>query len=320
MTKIITVENLNKSFKLRQNKNILTGLWRPDYRLVAAAQDVSFSVSAGESVALLGPNGAGKTTTIKSLTGLIYPSSGQVRVLGFDPVKRDPRFLSQIGLVMGNKSGLNWDLSANQSFYLLREIYGLEKAACAKRVAELAEMLSVSHVLDVPVRRLSLGERMKLELIASILHNPKVLFLDEPTIGLDIVSKKRVRQFLREIQKRLKITIILTSHDMTDVEMVCDRVIVINKGQKVYDGLLDQLWADYNQDRIVSFYLGNGLPTKLAWPQAELLSSSNDYLSYRVKKGVMSDLISFVIKQTTVLDIEIMDTPLEDIIEKLFRQ
>ncbi len=233
---------------------------------------------------------------------------------------QDPRFLSQIGLVMGNKSGLNWDLSANQSFYLLREIYGLEKEACAKRVVELAEMLSVSHVLDVPVRRLSLGERMKLELIASILHNPKVLFLDEPTIGLDIVSKKRVRQFLREIQNRLKITIILTSHDMTDVETVCDRVIVINKGQKVYDGLLDQLWADYNQDRIVSFYLGNGLPTKLVWPQAELLSSSNDYLSYRVKKGMMSDLISFVIKQTTVLDIEIMDTPLEDIIEKLFKQ
>jgi ABC-2 type transport system ATP-binding protein len=320
MKNIIAVKNLCKDFKIRQNKNILTGLWRPNYRLVSAVKGVSFSVCPGESVALLGPNGAGKTTTIKSLTGLIYPSSGEVSVLGFNPSDRRPQFLSNIGLLMGNKTGMNWDLTANQSFYLLREIYGLEREACLKRIAELAQMLAVGHVLDVPIRKLSLGERMKLELIGSILHDPKVLFLDEPTIGLDIVSKKKVRDFLRQIQKKYRTTIILTSHDMVDVETVCDRVIVISKGEKVYDGLLDELWSEYSQDKIVDFYfesISSPVPTI---SMANLVYSDDSRLSYRVKKEHLPDLIATVAKQGTVLDIDISETPLEDIIEALFNK
>lgn len=320
MKNIIVVKNLGKDFKIRQNKNILTGLWNPDYRSASAVKEVSFTVHSGESLALLGPNGAGKTTTIKALTGLIYPTRGEISVLGFTPFDRQPEYLRQIGLLMGNKAGLNWDLTARQSFYLSREIYGLEKGACDKRVAELAELLAVAHVLDVPVRKLSLGERMKLELISAILHNPQILFLDEPTIGLDIVSKKKIRHFLREIQERYKVTIILTSHDMTDVEKVCDRVIVINKGEKIYDGTVEKLVNDHNEDKVVKFYFELTPENLEKVPHSEILEISEDSATFKVKTEHMPKLISHITSHYPVLDIDILATPLEDIIEDLFKK
>lgn len=320
MKNIITVKNLGKDFKIRQNKNIVTGLWRPDYRLVSAVRDVSFEVKSGESLALLGPNGAGKTTTIKVLTGLIYPTRGGVDVLGFFPFDRNPKFLRQIGLLMGNKTGLNWDLTANQSFYLLREIYNLDPNKCDGRVKELAELMSVTHVLDVPVRKLSLGERMKLELIGAIIHNPQILFLDEPTIGLDIMAKKKIRHFLREIQDRYKVTIILTSHDMADVEKVCDRVIVINKGEKMYDGTVENLVNEHNEDKLVKFYFEVPPAELPKIIHGELVSAGEDDATYKVKTIHMSKLISAVTSHASVLDIDIFTTPLEDIIEDLFKK
>ncbi len=320
MKNIISVSNLGKDFKIRQNKNIITGLWRPDFRIVSAVADISFSVNGGESLAILGPNGAGKTTTIKALTGLIYPTRGEVGVLGFLPFDRKPEFLQQIGLLMGNKAGLNWDLTANQSFYLLREIYRLEPAGCKARINELAELMSVKHVLDVPVRKLSLGERMKLELIGAIIHSPRILFLDEPTIGLDIVAKKKIRHFLREIQTRYKVTIILTSHDMADVEKVCDRVIVINKGNKIYDGLVEQLVDDHNEEKMVKFYFETTPSVLPEILQAELISTSDDGVVFKVKTNQMPQLISQITSTLPVLDIDIYATPLEDIIEGLFKK
>lgn len=320
MKNIIIVKNLGKDFKVRQNKNILTGLWRPDYRSVSAVKEVSFNVHGGESLALLGPNGAGKTTTIKALTGLIYPTRGEVNVLGFTPFNRQPEFLRQIGLLMGNKAGLNWDLTARQSFYLLREIYGLPQKACDERVNELAKLMSVAHVLDVPVRKLSLGERMKLELIGAIIHDPKILFLDEPTIGLDIVSKKKIRHFLREIQKLYKVTIILTSHDMADVEKVCDRVIVINKGEKIYDGTVEKLVDDHNEDKIVKFYFEVTPENLEKIPHSEIIETTEDNATFKVKTLHMPKLISHVTSLYPVLDIDILATPLEDIIEDLFKK
>lgn len=320
MKNIITVKNLGKDFKIRQNKNIVTGLWRPDYRLVSAVRDVSFEVKSGESLALLGPNGAGKTTTIKVLTGLIYPTRGEVDVLGFFPFDRNPKFLRQIGLLMGNKTGLNWDLTANQSFYLLREIYNLDPNKCDGRVKELAELMSVTHVLDVPVRKLSLGERMKLELIGAIIHNPQILFLDEPTIGLDIMAKKKIRHFLREIQDRYKVTIILTSHDMADVEKVCDRVIVINKGEKMYDGTVENLVNEHNEDKLVKFYFEVPPAELPKIIHGELVSAGEEDATYKVKTIYMSKLISAVTSHASVLDIDIFTTPLEDIIEDLFKK
>jgi ABC-2 type transport system ATP-binding protein len=320
MENIITIKNLGKDFKIRQNKNVFTGLWRPNYRTVAAVKDVSFSVKRGESLALLGPNGAGKTTIIKSLTGLIYPNRGEVNVLGFFPFDRRPEFLSQIGLLMGNKAGLNWDLTAEQSFYLLQEIYNLDPQQCSQKINDLAELMSVKHVLDIPVRKLSLGERMKLELIGAILHSPQILFLDEPTIGLDIVAKKKIRHFLREIQNRYKVTIILTSHDMADVEKVCDRVIVINKGEKIYDDKVEKLVDDNNEDKLVKFYFDN-IPANLPkMPEAELTSTGEDFLVFKVKAEQMPKLISTITSHAPVLDIDILATPLEDIIEGLFKK
>lgn len=320
MKNVITVKNLIKDFKIRQNKNIFSGLWRPDYRAVSAVKNVSFSVNEGESLALLGPNGAGKTTTIKALTGLIYPTSGEVKILGFRPFDRNPDFLKRIGLLMGNKAGLNWDLTAKQSFYLLREIYNLNRDDCEQRVRELSELMSVTHVLDVPVRKLSLGERMKLELIGALLHNPQILFLDEPTIGLDIVAKKKIRHFLREIQTRYKVTIILTSHDMADVEKVCDRVIVINKGEKIYDGRVEDLVDEHNEDKLVKFYF-EVTPKELPrFPHSEIVDRNEDSIVCRVKTQYMPKLISGVTSQLSVLDIDILATPLEDIIEDLFKR
>ena len=209
-------------------------------------------------MAFLGPNGAGKTTTTKMLTGLIYPTSGNIEVLGYTPAERKKDFLMQIGLVMGNKSGLSWDLTAEQSLDFIKKIYCIEEKAFNNTLDKLTELLNVKEHLKKQLRKLSLGERMKIELISAILHKPKVLFLDEPTIGLDITSKKNIRNFLREIQTGSKITLILTSHDMDDVEKVCDRVLVINKGYKVYDDHLEKLVEEYSRKKYIKFFLENG--------------------------------------------------------------
>lgn len=257
MENIITVKNLTKKFKIRQNKHLIKGIWNPDYKYVHAVNNVSFEIKKGEAVAFLGPNGAGKTTTTKMMTGLIYPSEGSVEVLNYIPSDRKKEYLSRIGLVMGNKSGMNWDLTANQSFRLLKQIYKLEEKEFTKWLNTLTELLDVKRLLDSQIRRLSLGERMKMELIGAIIHKPEVLFLDEPTIGLDITAKKNIRRFLKDIQKSSNITLILTSHDMDDIEQVCERVIVINKGEKVYDDALANLTNQYKQSRFVKFVFEN---------------------------------------------------------------
>src|SRR3989344_1288799 len=211
---IIEVNNLKKVFKVKKPSSVLRDIFYPKHKTVVAVDGISFKVSEGESVAVLGPNGAGKTTTMKMLTGLIYPTSGGISVLGHFPFDRKREFLKRIGLVMGNKTALEWDLTSLQNFGLLKRIYEIEEVKYRQKVKDLTEMLSVSELLDTQVRKLSLGERMKMELIGSILHDPEVLFLDEPTIGLDIISKQKVREFLREIQNNSDITILLTSHDM----------------------------------------------------------------------------------------------------------
>ena len=315
---IIEIKNFSKEFKIRTNKHIITGLFDPKYKTVKAVDNVSFFVREGESLAFLGPNGSGKTTTIKALTGLLYPTSGHLKVMGFNPFDRNPRFLSQIGLVMGNKAGLSWDLTANQSFGLLQKIYRIPKHTCDARIAELAKLFNLSHVLDTQLRSVSLGERMKLELLGAILHNPKVLFLDEPTIGLDIISKKNIRIFLREIQKKLKITLILTSHDMDDVEKVCDRVVVINYGKKIYDDKLDSLMESYRKERVVVFYFEDVPKEMENFENTKVEEKKEDYIALRVSADNMPKLISDVTQNHPVLDIDIKLIPLEDIIEDLF--
>jgi ABC-2 type transport system ATP-binding protein len=317
MSNVIEVHNLSKYYRSRTNKNLITGIFDPQYTYAKAVDEISFQVKKGEAVAFLGPNGAGKTTTTKMMTGLIYPSGGEMHVLGFTPFEREKNFLKRIGLVMGNKSGLNWDLTANQSFWLFQNIYEISDRTFKERVTYMTELLRVEKLLDVQVRRLSLGERMKLELIGSLLHNPEILFLDEPTIGLDIISKKNIRLFLKEIQKQYDTTLILTSHDMDDVERVCERVIMINKGKIVYDDSLHHLTHEYNQFRYVRFIFDSHIPKEQLEQRGNILEVNSDSCLVRVHSDKLVDLISYIASNHHLADIHIESVPLEEIIEKI---
>ncbi len=315
----IEAKHLSKTYRSRGNRNMITGIWRPEWKEKQAVQDISFAIESGQSVAFLGPNGAGKTTTTKMMTGLIAPSGGAVQVLGYTPFDRNPEFLRQIGLVMGNKAGLNWDLSAKQSFWLLQNIYAIPQRIFERRVAELAELLEVKDLLTTQVRRLSLGERMKLELIGAILHKPKVLFLDEPTIGLDVIAKKNIRLFLRKIQQEDEITLVLTSHDMDDVEQVCDRVLVINHGQKIYDDRLDSLLSHYKSQRFVRFTFDKVPVVKVLSAFGEVLKSDDETALLEIPAKGMVAAIARISADFEVVDMRVESVPLEEIIEELFR-
>src|SRR5271165_941849 len=242
---MIEVEHLTRIFRTYRK---LPGFWggvrgliNRTYDETAAAKDITFSIAEGEFVGFLGPNGAGKTTTLKMLSGLIFPTSGTARVAGFDPTRRENAYRRIFALVLGQKNQLWWDLPAIESFTLLKAIYGLKEEDYRKTLDELVELLGIRDKLNVMVRELSLGERMKMELIAALIHRPRVLFLDEPTIGLDVVSQRAVRLFLRDYNLRHRVTILLTSHYMADIKELCERVIVIHRGVKIYDGKLDRL-------------------------------------------------------------------------------
>src|SRR5690242_18820176 len=231
---VIEVNGLTKTFRTYKKQpgfaGALRGLFHRQYEQTVAVKNVSFRIEPGELVGFLGPNGAGKTTTLKMLSGLLYPTEGAARVLGYVPWERDDGYRRQFALLLGQKNQLWWDLPARESFELNAQIYGLSRATLTKRVGEMSELLTVNDKLDVSVRELSLGERMKMELIASLLHEPKVLFLDEPTIGLDVISQKTVREFIRAHNARHRTTILLTSHYMADIQELCARVIIIDRG------------------------------------------------------------------------------------------
>ncbi len=239
---IIELASLTKSYRVYQKKEGLLasigGLFWREHRLVEAVRGIDLSIEEGEIIAFLGPNGAGKTTTLKLLSGVINPTSGMARVMGHIPWKRENAYRRRFALVMGQKNQLWWDLPANESFRLHQQIYRIEPDAFGRTRDELVELLDVPHLLGQPVRELSLGERMKMELIGAMLHSPQVLFLDEPTIGLDVVAQHNIQQFLRYYQQMRKITIVLTSHYMKDVAALCKRVVIINEGRIVYDGSL----------------------------------------------------------------------------------
>jgi len=325
MENVISIKKLKKTYKVRKPSGLLKNIFKPKYKEVLAVKGIDIEITKGEAVAFLGPNGAGKTTTIKMMTGLIHPSDGQVSILGCDPFLRQPDFLRRIGLVMGNKMALNWDLTAKQSFKLIKNIYNLKDKFADDRISSLTKLLGVTELLDTQIRNLSLGERMKMELIGSILHNPEILFLDEPTIGLDILTKKRVRIFLKEIQKNEGITLILTSHDIDDIEAVCDRVIVINKGEKFYDDSIGNLVNKYHQNRYLRFVLEKALTkeqmseiNKLATMEEDDSNDENSYL-FKTNNEKMIPLVATLLKENNVLDMQIESVPLEDVIADLFK-
>ena len=268
---MIEVDGLTRIFRTYKKQpgfwGGVRGLFHREYEETAAAKDISFRIAEGEFVGFLGPNGAGKTTALKMLSGLIFPTSGSARVAGHDPTRRENAYRRIFALVLGQKNQLWWDLPAIESFNLLRAIYALPPAQFQATLDELVSLLGVGAKLNVMVRELSLGERMKMELIAALLHRPRVLFLDEPTIGLDVISQKNVRQFLRDYNRRHRVTILLTSHYMADIQELCERVIVIHRGRKIYDGALDRLEHSGGARRkIITFLPGAGGGAARAFP------------------------------------------------------
>lgn len=319
---IITVENLVKEYSVYKKEpgffGSLKSLVNRKYENVRAVDDISFEIEEGELIGFIGPNGAGKTTTLKCLSGLLYPTSGKVAVMGFMPFDRKTKFLKQIALVMGQKNQLWWDLPAMDSFYLNKEIYEISDKQFQETVSDLSHILDAEDFLKVQVRKLSLGQRMKMELISALLHNPRVLFLDEPTIGLDVVMQQNLREFIREYNRKYKSTILLTSHYMGDVEALCKRVIIINHGKILYDGLLSDLIKKHAPYKLISIVLNNMVNPKELEGVGEIKKFKYPELILSVPTDNTSDITAKLLKKLPIEDVTIENPEVEDIIRDVF--
>jgi len=327
----ITVEKLNKVYPVANKQPGLKGslehFFRRSYHNIEAVKQVSFQINPGEVVGFLGPNGAGKTTTLKMLTGLIHPSSGSVKVAGYVPFRRETAFLKKITLVMGQKQQLIWDLPALDSLKINGAVYGISESECGRRIGELSEMLSLEGKLTQPVRKLSLGERMKAELMAALLHQPQILFLDEPTLGLDVNAQVAVRDFLREYNQLTGATILLTSHYMADITELCDRVVLIYAGELIYDGSLSGLLARFAPYREVQIELAHPFPKAETETDAlkalqlwgEIESIECQSVRLLVNRDRLTGAIANIIEQFDILDLTITDPPIETVIGRVFQ-
>ncbi len=322
MAKSVRVENLTKTFSIYKKSPGLVGtfknLFSRDYLDIIAVDNVSFEIEEGEVVGFIGPNGAGKTTTLKMLSGLLHPTSGSVDVMGYVPWERDYEYLKKISLVMGQKNQLWWDLPVIDSLKLNKEIYQVSDTQFSKKVDELAQLLEIEEILNVQVRKLSLGQRMKCELACALLHSPKMLFLDEPTIGLDIVMQKKLRTFFKDYNKEFNTTIMLTSHYMDDVKELCERVIVINGGGIVYDGSLSALVRKYAKRKNITFYTKTPISKLDLNKLGEVIEIDSAHGTISVERGVVSSVASKLLSDYKVEDIDIKEIEIEDIIQSVF--
>lgn len=320
---IIEVENLGKTYPVAVKqpglKGTLTHFFQRNYRMVDAVKSVSFTIEPGEVVGFLGPNGAGKTTTLKMLTGLIHPSQGQVAIAGHTPFRRDPAFLRTITLVMGQKQQLIWDLPTLDSLKINAAIYGIPDREFRHRVGELSDMLEIDSKLTQPVRKLSLGERMKAELLAALIHEPSVLFLDEPTLGLDVNAQVSVREFLKKYNQRHQATVLLTSHYMADITALCERVLLIYQGQLIYDGNLDRLLNQFAPYRQVTVELAETHPAETLAQYGDLESVDGRVARFIVKREELPGAIAQILSQLSIIDMTITDPPVEEVIGRVFQ-
>ncbi len=323
---LIEVQGLTKAFRTAKKRPGLAGAFRGlfsrEQTVVTAVQDVGFKIEEGEFVGFLGPNGAGKTTTLKMLAGLLYPTSGTASVLGYTPWERKDGYRRQFALLLGQKNQLWWDLPARESLALNAKIYGLTDVEATKTVDELSELLNVRDKLATAVRELSLGERMKCELIASLLHQPKVLFLDEPTIGLDVVSSKVVREFLRRHNRTRRTTIILTSHYMADIQELCERVIIIDHGKIFFDGRLAEVLDRFADYKLVTIRYDHADKCERCDPAqyGEVIESTEDGLKLKVKRDRVIASVKALLDQLPVKDFSVEEVPIEDVIRQLFQR
>jgi ABC-2 type transport system ATP-binding protein len=326
---IIEVSGLTKTFRTYKKqpgfRGAIKGLFHRTYEQTVAVKEVTFSIGEGELVGFLGPNGAGKTTTLKMLSGLLYPTSGSARVLGYVPWDREDGYRRQFALLLGQKNQLWWDLPARDSLELNSKIYGIPTPEFERRVGELTELLRVQDKLSVMVRELSLGERMKMELIAALLHQPKVLFLDEPTIGLDVVSQKTVREFLRHHNATRRTTIVLTSHYMADIQELCRRVIIIDRGNIFFDGSLNEIIDRFADFKIITIQCerpatgtsASQSPTN--WSHyGELVEQTEETIKLKVKRDRVISVCKALLDELPVRDIDIEEVPIEEVIRQIF--
>jgi ABC-2 type transport system ATP-binding protein len=319
---VVHVADLRKLFDVPERegglRESLKSLVRRRTREVRAVDGVSFDIAPGEVVGFLGPNGAGKTTTLKMLSGLLYPTDGEATVLGHVPSKREREFLRRITLVMGNRNQLQWDLPALDSFDLNRAIYRIPRDEFLATRDELIELLDVGDLVRKPVRQLSLGERMKVEVVGSLLHRPQVLFLDEPTIGLDVTMQKRIRSFVADYNARYGATVLLTSHYMADVEALCERVVVIHHGRILFDGKLAELARTFTAHKTIEVALGDGVADLSSY--GEITHRDGDVVTLRVPKVETARVTARLLAEQDVLDLNVEDPPIEDVIELVFAQ
>jgi len=319
---VVHILNLQKTYIVTEReagvRAALKSLFHRKKEEIRAVDGISFDLEAGEVVGFLGPNGAGKTTTLKMLSGLLHPTSGEASVLGFVPHKRDKEFLRQITLVMGQRNQLIWDIPAADSFELNRAVYRLAAADFRRTLDELTELLDLGPLLRKPVRNLSLGERMKCEIAAALLHRPKVVFLDEPTIGLDVTMQRRIRAFIAEYNRRYGATVLLTSHYMADVEALCRRVIVIHHGRLLFDGDLSDLVERFTAHKTIVVSLGS-CPADLS-AYGEVVSCSDGDVTLRVPRADTARVTGRLLADLPVIDLTVEDPPIEEVIDRVFQQ
>ena len=321
---IIEVSHLTKTYEYYKKEAGLAAaiksLFHRERLFTTAVNDVSFSIEEGEFVGFLGPNGAGKTTTLKMLSGILHPSGGDASVMGYTPWDRRREFQKQFAIVMGQKNQLWWDLPAVDSFVLNKEIYEVSDRQYKNTLAELTDLLDISEIIDRPVRKLSLGQRMKAELIAALLHNPRVLFLDEPTIGLDVISQQKIREFLKKYNEEKKTTIILTSHYMDDVEALTRRVIMIDHGTKMYDGPLTEMIASYVDHKVLDVTFSEPISKKDLKDCGTIEEYEPHHVVLSVSKKKIKEVAAHMLKTFPVDDILISEESLESVVRKMFSE
>lgn len=324
MENIIKVTNLQKEFKVKKKEK---GIWStfkniiiPQYETKIAVDNVNFDIKKGERVGFIGANGAGKSTTIKMLTGILYPSNGEILANGYIPYKQREEYVADIGVVFGQKSQLIWDLPVIDSFKLIKKIYRIEENLFQKNLEKYITLLDMQEFINQPVRQLSLGQRMRAELVAALLHNPSILFLDEPTIGLDVVAKKKIRDFIKEINKEKKVTIIFTTHDMRDIEEICNRIIVIDKGKIIFDGTIIELKKKYSYTKKVVVEFANNVDT-VDFLNVNCIKIDEKHYEFIFgqEQVDMNEFISFLFEKFNVNDFSI-SSDIEDVVRNIYKR
>lgn len=331
---LIYAENLRKEFKKTVKEPGLKGsikaLFRPKKEIITAVDDISFHVPKGEILGFIGPNGAGKSTVIKMLTGILTPTKGQCRISGKIPQNDRQKYVKEIGVVFGQRTQLWWDLPLTETYNVLKEIYEVEDERYKKRMAFLSEVLELQSFIQSPVRTLSLGQRMRADIAAALLHSPKVLFLDEPTIGLDVVVKDNIRKAIMKINEEEQTTVILTTHDLSDIELLCKRIVMIDKGRNVFDGSLSDLKANYGQTRELNFELADERELSLLNYAEHFKTGGEDIRMKHDGSGVtvrfnshkipVSDITQYTLSRARIKDLNIRDSDIEEIIRRLYKQ